>query len=93
MQTAVRTAIPPIILAAGIAGYFLLAGQRAVETQPAPTDAAPLVEVTEVVSHGGGLDIRSDGVVVPYREITMAAEVAGRVTKKAAAARAGNYVA
>ncbi len=81
------------MLAAGIVGYWLLAGQRAVETQPPPADAAPLVETATVTAHGGGLDITVDGVVVPYREITMAAEVGGRVTHKATAARAGNYAA
>ncbi len=93
MHTVLRTAIPLLILAVGITGYWLLAGQRALETQPPPADAAPLVETATVTPHGGGLDIPVDGVVVPYREITMAAEVGGRVTHKAAAARAGNYVA
>ncbi len=93
MQSIVRAVAPPAILAAGIAGYFLLAARRDVETQPVPDDAAPLVEATEVVAHGAGLDLTTDGVVVPYREIVLAAEVAGRVTTKAAAARAGNYVA
>ncbi len=93
MQPIVRAAAPPIILAVGIAGYWVLAAQRAVETQPTPPDTAPLVESTEVVAHGAGLDLTTDGVVVPYREITLAAEVAGRVTMKAPTARAGNYVA
>ncbi len=93
MQPIVRAVAPPVILALGIAGYWVLAAQRAVETQPAPDDAAPLVEATEVVAHGEGLDLTTDGVVVPYREITLAAEVAGRVTMKAAVAQAGNFVA
>ncbi|MFW5693115.1 MAG: biotin/lipoyl-binding protein, partial [Thermoguttaceae bacterium] len=93
MQPIVRAVAPPVILAVGIAGYWVLAAQRAVETQPAPDDSAPLVEATEVVAHGEGLDLTTDGVVVPYREITLAAEVAGRVTRKAAAAQAGSYVA
>ena len=93
MRTIIRVVVPFAILAVGIAGYFVLAAQRAVETRPVVADAAPLVEVSEVAAHGAGLDITTDGVVVPYREITMAAEVAGRVTTKAANARAGNYVA
>ena len=93
MNSVLRAAIPLFILAVGIAGYGVLASRRALETRPAPTDAVPLVETSEVTAHGNGLDIDVDGVVVPYREITMAAEVAGRVTNKAPTARAGNYVA
>ncbi len=93
MNSVLRAMAPLFILAIGIAGYFVLASRRAVETRPVVADAAPLVEVTEVLAHGAGLNIDTDGVVVPYREITMAAEVAGRVTMKAANARAGNYVA
>ena len=93
MKSALRAAVPLFILAVGIAGYGVLTARRAVEKRPAPSDAAPLVETSEVMAHGNGLDIDVDGVVVPYREIAMAAEVAGRVTKKATNARAGNYVA
>ncbi len=93
MNTTLRAVAPLIILAGGIVGYFMLAGQRAVETQPVAAAVPPLVEATELVAHGAGLDITTDGVVVPYREITIAAEVTGRITMKAPNARAGNYVA
>ncbi|MDY0169480.1 MAG: biotin/lipoyl-binding protein [Thermoguttaceae bacterium] len=93
MPSTVRAVLPVLILVVGIVGYLALATQRPVETQRPPADTAPLVEVIQVMAHDAGLDITTDGVVVPYREITMAAEVAGRVTKKAPDARAGNYVA
>ncbi len=38
------------------------------------------------------LELRVDGVVVPYREITIAAEVAGRIIKKTPECETGNFV-
>ncbi|MDZ7616194.1 MAG: hypothetical protein U1E05_04270, partial [Patescibacteria group bacterium] len=93
MSSALRAAIPLLILVVGVAGYVVLVMPRSAEQQDESEDVAPTVETTELAVHGNGLDINVDGVVVPYREITMAAEVAGRVTMKAEVARAGNYVA
>jgi multidrug efflux pump subunit AcrA (membrane-fusion protein) len=42
--------------------------------------------------HQGGLEIEVDGVVVPFREITLSAEVEGRILYKADDCRAGRYV-
>ncbi len=38
------------------------------------------------------LELRVDGVVVPFREITVAAEVSGRITKKTPECETGNFV-
>ena len=53
---------------------------------------APLVETITVEPHQGGLDFSIDGVVVPFREIDLAAEVSGRIAKRTEICRAGNYV-
>jgi len=45
------------------------------------------------VRHEGGLELKTDGVVVPYREIQIAAEVDGRVVQKTPECEAGTYVA
>lgn len=55
----------------------------------------PAAEVSKVLSLadiGKPLELRVDGVVVPYREIELAAEVAGRIVKKSPSCEAGNYV-
>ncbi|MEX1094583.1 MAG: HlyD family efflux transporter periplasmic adaptor subunit [Planctomycetales bacterium] len=89
---ALRHLLPIAILAAGVAVFASL-GKR---ERPAPVAQAassvPLVEAVAVERHDGGLDIQVDGVVVPAREISLSAEVAGRVVHKAPECRAGRYV-
>jgi NOL1/NOP2/fmu family ribosome biogenesis protein len=51
-----------------------------------------LVLTSEVKVHSGQFEIESSGMVVPFRDITMSAEVAGRITEKSAACKAGNFV-
>ncbi len=92
MNPVLKAIAPWLIILAGIAGFSVLVARRPVAKQPASEEAAPLVAVTQLQPHTGGLDIAVDGVVVPFREISLAAEVAGRVTKKSPTARAGNYV-
>jgi RND family efflux transporter MFP subunit len=94
---AVRIVIPLLILAVGVFGFVTLKEMRKppVRSKPAPDD--PLVETVPAKKHTGALTIRVDGTVVPYREINLSAEVAGRVVSKGAEAesdnvRAGHFV-
>ena len=48
--------------------------------------------VSPVVPHDKVLLLETDGIVVPYREIQLAAQVAGRIAQKSLVCRAGNYV-
>ena len=87
-----RITMPILILALGIVGFWILSNQRAVpatDTQAAPR---PLVETEAVRAYEQDVDIDVDGLVVPYREIHISAEVVGRVKYKADICRAGNYV-
>lgn len=52
----------------------------------------PLVEYTTVKPFNDDIKIRVTGIAQPFREIQMAAEVAGVITKKEDACRAGRYV-
>jgi len=92
MRWTLQIVIPVFILAIGATGMFVLARKPDVATKPAEQLAAPAVETTTVEPHTSGLDIEVDGVVVPYRELSLAAEVAGRVAYKAEECRGGNYV-
>ena len=89
------------LIDAGVALLFVAAGVGALVVllslkEPAqPVDRVsppPLVEVVSVVSDAGGVTLDSDGVAVPYREIAVSAEVAGRVVEMSEDCRGGRYV-
>lgn len=90
----VRVLTPLLVLAVGVLGYLAIMEfcKKPPEPRPAEPDLPPLVRTVPVEEQTEGLTIDSDGVVVPYREITLNAEVAGRLIQKADVCRAGNYV-
>ena len=72
-----RIGAPIGVLLLGIAAFLAL---RSTKETPGKADqqaAAPLVETIVVEPHTGGLDFSVDGVVVPFREIDLSAEVSG----------------
>ncbi len=80
------------IVAAGARVLMWAANSRPEPAKELKTATAPRVETATIREHGAGLTIESDGTVVPFREITLATEVAGRIRTKAKECRAGNYV-
>lgn len=90
----VRWIIPLVILSVGASVLIgvILHGKADLSESPPEESRAALVETSPVEQQAEGLDIDVDGLVVPYREITLAAEVAGRVVKKTPVCQAGNYV-
>jgi multidrug efflux pump subunit AcrA (membrane-fusion protein) len=88
----VRWLTPFAILGAGVAAFMLLGRQPPPDRKATETTAAALVQATEAVRETGGLTIELDGVVVPLREVTLAAEVPGRVLRKSDACKAGRSV-
>ena len=70
--------LPLAILAAGIAAFMFMGGQPPPERKQADVAAATPVRTTDVRAETEGLTIEADGVVVPLREVTLAAEVGGR---------------
>jgi multidrug efflux pump subunit AcrA (membrane-fusion protein) len=87
-----RILLPVAILAVGVGGFFALGSRPKLPLEKANESLAPVVEAVPVALHQGVLDIDVDGVVVPYREVSLAAEVSGRISLKADVCRAGNYV-
>ena len=88
----VRIVLPLLILVVAGGGFYVLASRKRPPDLEEPKDTSPLVETATVQDHEQGLEIEVDGLVVPYREIRLSAEVDGRVTHKAEVCRAGNYV-
>jgi len=87
-----RVLAPLGILIGGVLAFMTLRSMKEAPTQLAEESLAPMVETIAVEKHVGGLDIDIDGVVVPFREIDLSAEVSGRIAKKSALCRAGTYV-
>ena len=92
LYIAFRIIIPLLILGAGVGGFVFLMSLKKEPARARPEQQDPLVETVEVEEHGGELTIELDGSVVPFREIPLSAEVAGRVTYKSPHCRAGKFV-
>jgi len=92
VRTIVGWATPILILAVGFAAFRFMGSQPPPERKQADKPAAAPVRTVEAVREPGGLSIDLDGVVVPLREVTLAAEVPGRVLRKSEACNAGRFV-
>jgi multidrug efflux pump subunit AcrA (membrane-fusion protein) len=92
MSEIARITIPIVILAAGVAGFFIFSSLEKAPARVVEEQKLPLVKTALVAAHEGPLDIEVDGVVVPFREITLSAEVDGRIAEKNDVCRAGEYV-
>ena len=95
-------ALPLALLIGGVGLYVLIPAPLPPQrTLPDPTNVAELLEyvpeaeVAEVYAlrqHSETLQVRANGTVVPYRELNIAAEVAGRIVEKNPQARSGNFI-
>ncbi len=92
VRTIVSWLAPVAILGAGVAIFMLLGSQEPPTRREVETPTATMVRAVEAVRETSGLVIELDGVVVPLREVTLAAEVPGRVLRKAEACKAGRFV-
>jgi multidrug resistance efflux pump len=86
----VRSLLCVLILAGGV-GVMLALGTRPLKKVERPEEP-PEVKTVAVQGHPGGLDMEIDGVVAPCREVSVAAEVPGRVVRKTPQCEAGEYV-
>jgi multidrug efflux pump subunit AcrA (membrane-fusion protein) len=83
---------PLAVLGAGIGIFLALGKQPPPERKPVDAQAAVPVRTAPVLVEEAGVDVETDGVVVPVREVTLAAEVGGRVMLKSAACNEGEFV-
>ena len=87
----VRTLFSLLIVGAAIGGFLLLGKSKARKRKP-DRSALPKVETVIAVDHRGGIQFDVDGVVVPYRQINLAAQVSGQVVMKSDHCRLGRVV-
>jgi multidrug efflux pump subunit AcrA (membrane-fusion protein) len=87
-----KIALPLIILAAGIAGALLLVGMQGKPASATVERAEATVATVTVAAHNEGIDIQVDGLVTPFREVALSAEVAGRIKTVTEKCLAGKHV-
>ena len=84
--------VPLAILGAGVAAFLFMGSQPPPERKQADVAVATRVQTAAAAIETAGLTIEADGVVVPLREVTLAAEVGGRVRQKSVACNEGQFV-
>jgi multidrug efflux pump subunit AcrA (membrane-fusion protein) len=88
-----RWVLPLVILGAAIGGFVALGGPKPPPRKTTEEPAAVPVRTAAIEAGDGRIEIEADGVVVPLREVTLAAEVSGRVLRKTDACNEGQLVA
>ena len=78
-----------LVSASGMIGLYWL--KEPPKTKESPS-YLPTVATTTIDRFSGTLTLQVSGLVVPYREIKIAAEVAGQIEKKTEACQAGKFV-
>lgn len=87
-----RIVLPLVVLGVGITGFIILVANKQTPAAEQPAEEDPIVETVAVEAYDGDITIAVNGLVVPNQEIDVAAEVAGRITYKAAVCRKGKTV-
>ena len=84
--------LPTIIVCVGFAVVVLW--KILMATPPTKSDAVmvPTVDVVTTKVHTGGVVIRTDGLVVPIRDVAVPSQVAGKIIEKSDACRPGYHV-
>lgn len=92
LKTVFGWVLPLAILAAAVGGFVVLGGPKPPPRKAKEAPKATPVRTAGVERQSAGIDLEMDGVVVPLREVTLAAEVPGRVLRKTEACNAGQVV-
>lgn len=92
LRESIRIIIPIAILAVGIGGFLAFGRKPEMPQRDDGDDGVADVRTAVAKKFDGKIVFQEDGVAVPYRTLKVPAEVAGRITGKAASAKAGKYV-
>lgn len=92
LTSILRWVLPVVILGMAIGGFVALGGPKPPPRKAVEPPAAVAVRTAGLEAGTGRIEIEADGVVVPLREVTLAAEVSGRVARKTEACNEGQIV-
>ena len=92
MRRVVNAVVSVAILAACAYGFVALGVPDEPERKKPTRPPGVLVQTVPVKPHQGPVTLEANGVVVPFREIRLAAEVRGRVVEHSPNLRAGHSV-
>ncbi|MEI6241377.1 MAG: HlyD family efflux transporter periplasmic adaptor subunit [Planctomycetia bacterium] len=92
LKAILRWMLPLVILGAAIGGFVALGGPKPPPRKAVEAPTAMPVRTASLEAGNGRIEIEADGIVVPLREITLAAEVSGRVLRKTEACNEGQSV-
>ena len=81
-QSVLNYVIPILILAVGGIGFVVLSGLKKAPNTKAKGKQPPSVETRVVAANDGAVELQVDGEVIPFREVTLSAEVDGRIAIK-----------
>lgn len=87
-----RCALSIVLIGGAIAAVMAMGRGRRAEANKSVVDPVPVVEVAAVEPHDSGIDFTVDGVVIPFREVEVPSEVAGRIDFKSDDCRVGHTV-
>jgi multidrug efflux pump subunit AcrA (membrane-fusion protein) len=90
--TPLRYLMPVCVLGIGLAAYWLMGSAETGSEKVIPKKELRQVFVQAAQMYDEPLIVEVDGAVVPFREIQLATQVAGRVAEKSERCRAGNFV-
>jgi len=91
LGTIIQWIVSLAVVGGGIFGFFAM-GEPEVFKRPPIREGALAVQTIRAASHQENLCIEVDGVVIPFRQVEIAAEVRGRVSKKSPNCRKGREV-
>jgi multidrug efflux pump subunit AcrA (membrane-fusion protein) len=92
-RTATSWLASVLILVAGGVAFAYLVHKPKPPANAISHHLRPLVQTSPLAAHHGSLNLKVDGLVVPFREVSLAAEVGGRVTRKEDVCRPGRIAA
>ncbi|MBP89688.1 MAG: hypothetical protein CMJ64_23770 [Planctomycetaceae bacterium] len=93
LRRALSTILAPvIIITAGLLAFFWLKAQDAPPERTRVPPSPPIVATIEFDAVEAGFDIHVGGNVVPSREVTISAQIAGAVVAKSNDVEGGRYV-
>ena len=87
-----RCALSLVLLGGSIGAVIAIGASEGAKGGKKKAKPLPAVEVAAVVAHEGGIDFDVDGVVIPFRQVDVPAEVAGQIATKEERCRIGRTV-